>query len=322
MAFARVPPSMTAFEEKMRQMRGRLKSAGALLRRTASSRRQGVANTWQKARDWPRGLWARWRPPVAGVAETVWEDAQIPAGEVVSEPSAAGGWRERHPRLEKGLRIAAIALAVFLALPYVFILIYRVFDPPISSLMLRNAVLGEGIHYRWRDFDRISPNLATAAVIAEDARFCQHWGVDWNAVGEVLEDLEDGEAPRGASTIPMQTAKNLFLWPEQTYLRKALEVPLAYFMTIVWPKRRVLEVYLNIAEWGPGVYGAEAAARYHFGKSAAALSRSEAALLVAALPNPHMRNAGKPGPQMRRLASRIQARVDREAHDASCVFDD
>lgn len=218
------------------------------------------------------------------------------------------------------LRGLGLAVVIYLLLPYPLIAVYRLIDPPFSALMLRNAVLSERVRSRWADFEDISPNLATAAIIAEDAAFCRHWGVDWSAVGEALEDLEDGDKPRGASTIPMQTAKNLFLWPEQNYLRKALEVPIAYFMTLVLPKRRVLEIYLNIAEWGPGIYGAEAAARYHFGKSAKALTRSEAALLVAALPSPLKRNAGKPGPRMQRLASRIQGRVDREAHDAACVF--
>jgi monofunctional biosynthetic peptidoglycan transglycosylase len=145
--------------------------------------------------------------------------------------------------------------------------------------------------------------------------------VDWFAVGEALDDLEVGERPRGASTIPMQTAKNLFLWPEQSYMRKALEVPLAYFMSLVWSKQRVIEIYLNIAEWGPGVYGAEAAARHHFGTSAASLNRAQAALLVSALPNPLVRQAGKPGPAMRRRANRIQGRVGRESQDAACIFE-
>jgi monofunctional biosynthetic peptidoglycan transglycosylase len=306
---------MSSFGEKMRHMRGRLKSAGELMRRTAASRLQDAAWAVQKARHWPRDWWTGRGAigPDAG--------AQAAAEGASREPSMSARWQDRHLGLAKALRIAAVTLIALLALPYLFILIYRVADPPFSALMLRHALLGYEINYEWTDFDGISPNLATAAIIAEDSRFCQHWGVDWTAVGDVLDDLEAGATPRGASTIPMQTAKNLFLWPEQSYLRKALEVPLAQFMTLIWPKRRVLEVYLNIAEWGPGVYGAEAASRYHFGKSAASLSRAEAALLVAALPNPHVRNAGRPGPKMRRLASRVQGRVGREEQDASCVFD-
>jgi monofunctional biosynthetic peptidoglycan transglycosylase len=212
-------------------------------------------------------------------------------------------------------------VVIWLAAPYPLMLIYRFIDPPISAMMLRNALLGRGLDQSWVDFQDISPHLARAVVISEDAVFCRHAGVDWGAVSEALEDLEDGDKPRGASTLPMQTAKNLFLWPGQSYLRKALEVPLAYFMSLVWSKQRVVEVYLNIAEWGPGVYGAEAAAQYHFGRSAASLNRSEAALLAAALPSPRRRNAGNPSPRMQSIASRIQGRVDREAADASCIFD-
>jgi monofunctional biosynthetic peptidoglycan transglycosylase len=312
---------MSLFGEKMRHMRGRLKSVGELMRRTAVAGIRDAAQAVQKARRWPRDWWAGRKADGPDAGEPSLAGAQPSPDGAIREPSMFGLWRDRHPRLAKALRIAGVTLAALLALPYLFILIFRVVDPPFSALMLRHALLGYEITYEWANFDEISPNLATAAIIAEDSRFCQHWGVDWTAVGDVLDDLEAGETPRGASTIPMQTAKNLFLWPEQSYLRKALEVPLAQFMTLILPKRRVLEIYLNIAEWGPGVYGAEAASRYHFGKSAASLSRAEAALLVAALPNPHVRNAGRPGPKMRRLANRVQARVGREAQDAACVFD-
>jgi monofunctional biosynthetic peptidoglycan transglycosylase len=302
---------MKAVGEKMRQMRIHLKSA---LNRIAQAARGGPA----------------WRPGRKGApaSETaaIWR-AGVAAEPVVTVPGRVGhpadaGRGERRPMFVKALRTAAIALMVFLALPYFMILVYRFVDPPFSALMLRNAVLLRGVDYRWRDFDRISPNLAIAAIISEDSRFCQHWGVDWTAVGHAIDEfLEEGEAPRGASTIPMQTVKNLFLWPEQTLIRKALEVPLAHFMTLIWPKQRVLEVYLNIAEWGPGIYGAEAAARYHFRASAMSLSRTQAALLVSTLPNPRRRSAGQPGPQTRRLAAHVQNRVGRESGDANCVFD-
>lgn len=276
---------MTVIEEKMRQISARLKSAGAL---AISSVRNRAAVFSQFGRN---------------------------------SDSSEGSWGKRRPRLEKALKIAAVSLGVVLALPYVFILLYRFVDPPISALMLRHAVLGYEIRFDWTDFEDISPNLATTAVISEDSRFCQHRGVDWFAVSEVLEDIEDGEPARGASTIPMQVAKNLFLWPEQNYVRKVMEVPLAYFMSLVWPKQRVIEVYLNIAEWGPGVYGAEAASQYHFGRPASSLSNQQASLLVAALPNPHVRIAGKPGPRTRAMARRLRGRVSREGPDAQCIFD-
>ncbi len=233
----------------------------------------------------------------------------------------AAGWRDRHPGVAKTLKYTGIALIVWLALPYPLMLVYRFVDPPISALMLRNTLLGRHVDQDWVDFGDISPNLATAVVIAEDAAFCRHSGVDWTAVGEAIDDLGDGDRPRGASTLPMQAAKNLFLWPEQNYLRKALEVPLAYFMSFVWPKQRVVEVYLNIAEWGRGIYGAEAAARHYFGTSAASLSPREAALLAASLPNPRRRNPGNPSAQLRTLAGRIEARVNRESADAACIFE-
>lgn len=282
--FARVSQSMSIFTEKMRQFSARLKSAARQTIQTAQSR---VALIAQKP------------SPDGQKADHLFHD---------------------RPQLRKFLRIAAVALGVFLALPYVLILLYRFVDPPVSALMVRNAVLGEGLRYEWTDFGDISPNLPTAVLISEDSRFCTHWGVDWLEVGQVLEDLEDGEAPRGASTIPMQTAKNLFLWPGQDFVRKLLEVPLAYFMNFVWPKQRIVEIYLNIAEWGPGIYGAEAAARHHFNRSASRLNRSQAALLAASLPNPYVRIAGRPGPATRRIASRINSRVSRERADASCIF--
>jgi len=313
---------MNAIAEKMRQIAARLKSAGDMMRRTAGARVRDAMNAAQRTRKWRGERHDTSKTAVAPAANGEWSDAAIAGRALMDDTSVrlekASG-RARHPLL-KAMRIALIALAAFLALPYPLMLIFRVADPPFSSLMLRHALLGRDIRHDWVDFQNISPNLATAAVIAEDAAFCRHWGVDWDAVGDALEDLEDGDRPRGASTIPMQTAKNLFLWPEQDYVRKALEVPLATFMTLVWPKQRVLEVYLNIAEWGPGIYGAEAASRYHFGKSAASLSQSEAALLVAALPSPQKRNAGKPNGRTQSLAVRVQTRVAREAADASCIF--
>jgi monofunctional biosynthetic peptidoglycan transglycosylase len=318
---------MSVVREKMRHMRRRLKSGSDTIGQTIRSRAQDITQACRKAWQWPADRWSARKAASAPLAETVWADAAtegnaVSAGESAEKPPRAWRlWLDSHPRVEKALQVAAVSLGVVVSLPYVFILLYRFVDPPISALTLRHAVLGYDVNREWVDFNDISPHLARAAVIAEDSRFCQHWGVDWFAVGEALDDLEVGERPRGASTIPMQTAKNLFLWPEQSYMRKALEVPLAYFMSLVWPKQRVIEIYLNIAEWGPGVYGAEAAARTHFGTSAASLSRAQAALLVSALPNPVVRKAGKPGPAMRRRANRIQARVGRESQDAACIFE-
>jgi monofunctional biosynthetic peptidoglycan transglycosylase len=182
--------------------------------------------------------------------------------------------------------------------------------PPISTYMIGRWLTGERVVRDWQPLEEISPNLVHAVVVNEDARLCSHWGVDWNEVRDALEEADELSEARGASTIAMQTARNLFLWPGRNLVRKALEVPIAYYMTLVWSPRRLVEVYLNIAEWGPnGEFGAETAAQRAFGKSAARLSRREAALLASSLPNPVRRNAARPGPGLSRVASRTMSRM-------------
>lgn len=217
------------------------------------------------------------------------------------------------------VRYGLIGIAALVAAPYLLTLLYVLINPPMSAYMVRQAVAGPGAHWQWRDIEDISPNLLTQVIVSEDARFCTHLGVDWTEVFDAVERA-DGGRPRGASTISMQTAKNMYLWNRPAYLRKIFELPLAYYMDFVWGKRRMLEIYLNIAEWGPGVFGAEAAAQYHFGKSAAVLTRQEAAQLAAALPNPIRRDAGSPGPRTSALANRLRARAARERDSAACVL--
>lgn len=226
------------------------------------------------------------------------------------------------PGLEKAVRIGGVFLAAAIVLPLSTILVLRFVDPPGSMLMLRRSLAGVTVRHQWVPLERISRNLSETVVTSEDSRFCAHKGVDWLAVEEAIDEAAErgDDAPRGASTIPMQTVKNLFLWQSRSYLRKAIEIPLAYAVSLIWPKRRVLEIYLNIAEWGPGVFGAEAAARYHFRRSAAKLTPRQSAQLAAALPNPHVRNAGRPGPRTRRLARHIERRVSREHVDMTCVY--
>ena len=145
---------------------------------------------------------------------------------------------------------------------------------------------------------------------SEDAKFCSHHGIDWDALREVIDDAEDGEAPRGGSTITQQVVKNLFLWPGRSVVRKALELPLALWIDFVLPKSRILEIYLNIAELGPGgQFGAQTASLYAFGHGASMLTSREAALLAATLPNPHVRSARNPGSGLRRLAGIYIARA-------------
>jgi monofunctional biosynthetic peptidoglycan transglycosylase len=161
--------------------------------------------------------------------------------------------------------------------------------------------------------ERISSHLIKAVILSEDGGFCRHRGVDLAALGEAIEN------DRGGSTITMQVVKNLFLWPSRSYVRKAIEICLAYLVDLIWPKRRILEVYLNIAEWGDGVFGAEAAARQHFRKSATRLTPGEAALLAVALPNPMERTPGSPGPGMSRLAQRLLVRMTTSRASLACV---
>ncbi len=169
-----------------------------------------------------------------------------------------------------------------------------------------------GINLRWRSYGSVSPNLIKAVTASEDARFLNHGGIDWKAVDEARKYnlRHKGRKKRGASTITMQTAKNAFLTHNRTYIRKAFEVYFSYLMEAIWGKKRILEVYVNIVEWGKGVYGAEEASRKYFGKSADKLSKREAALLAAVLPNPIRWSPARPTNYISRRASTIMARMN------------
>lgn len=210
--------------------------------------------------------------------------------------------------------LSLIGLATgYAVLVLVLIGVYRTVDPPRSTVMLGLVLTGQSIDYEPVPITSISSYLQRAVITSEDARFCRHGGVDWGALAEAMQDS------RGGSTITMQVAKNLFLWPSRSYVRKAIEIPVALMIDFAWPKRRILEVYLNIAEWGPGVFGAEAAAQYHFGKAASRLSLHEATLLAASLPNPIAREAGDPGRVTALLASRLRGRVANSDAYVSCL---
>ncbi|MFM8747398.1 MAG: monofunctional biosynthetic peptidoglycan transglycosylase [Aestuariivirga sp.] len=236
------------------------------------------------------------------------EETQPAAAALAAESEGVAAPRRGWPR---ALRWALYGLGFLVAWPIVMTLVYAVAPPPFSNVMLLRALGGAGIDKQWVSLDEMSPWLPRAVIASEDARFCQHRGVDWIEFQSVIDDaLERDEAPvRGASTIPMQTAKNLFLWDGRFAIRKVLELPLAMWMDLIWSKRRMMEIYLNIVEWAPGVYGAEAAAWHHFGKPAKKLNKTEAARLAAVLPNPIRRNAGKPSKGVRAIASRILVRM-------------
>ncbi len=240
------------------------------------------------------------------------------------EPREVSTGDERKGQAARRRRIWRMALLVCAALvlaPYALATLYIFVNPPFSALMLRQAATGRSVSYEWRDIDRISPNLIAQVIVSEDARYCRHHGVDWKALDKAAEAAAEGKPKGGGSTITMQTAKNLFLWNSPAFLRKPFEIPLAYYMDFVLGKQRVMEIYLNIVEWAPGVFGAEAAARHHFQKPASELSREDAALLAAALPNPKRRNAGDPGPRTEALANRLRARAEREHGGSFCVKD-
>jgi monofunctional biosynthetic peptidoglycan transglycosylase len=217
------------------------------------------------------------------------------------------------------LRLAVLLVLGVLVLPYILVPIYRTGEPT-STLILWRSMTGQPVDRQWVPLARVSPTLPRAIIAAEDAKFCFHRGIDWDSTLAVIDDLQDGEASRGGSTITQQLAKNLFLWPGRSFVRKALEFPLAFWIELVLSKARIMELYLNVAEMGPsGQFGAEAGARFAFGRSAAQLSPAESALLAASLPNPVTRRAKSPGPGMRRLAATVGARA--VMADTSCLKD-
>lgn len=204
------------------------------------------------------------------------------------------------PRVVAG----SIAFSILLTL------VYRVLPVPTTMLMLGEGVFsGQAISRNWVPLEQISPNLIRSVIASEDGEFCRHWGFDFKGMQEAWKDAERGERLRGASTISQQTAKNVFLWSGRSWMRKGLEAWFTVLIETLWPKRRIMEVYLNVIEWGPGVFGADAAARKWFGKPASRLSRLEAARLAAILPNPRRYRANPPGPYVNARGYTISARA-------------
>ena len=212
-------------------------------------------------------------------------------------------------RVGRLLRWVLFLIIGVLLLPYLLTPLYRVV-PPVSTLMVWRWLTGERVTRTFVPLSAMAPILPRTVIVAEDARFCSHSGVDWLELQNAIDDADDLDAVRGGSTITQQVAKNLFLWPGRSLVRKGLEFPLAMWIDLVLPKRRVLEIYLNIAEWGPnGEFGVEAGARRAFNKSAKDVSASEASLMSAVLPNPVRRNARQPRPGVRRIAGIHEART-------------
>jgi monofunctional glycosyltransferase len=197
------------------------------------------------------------------------------------------------------VKATAVATAAAAVASVVLVLQLRWFTPPTSAFMVEQRMAGVRVHYKWVPLDRISPYAALAVISSEDQRFFEHWGFDLEAIADAIRENQSRSNPRGASTISQQVAKNLFLWPGKSYLRKGIESYLTLLVELLWPKERILEVYLNIAEMGRGVFGVEAASRRFFGRTAAHLNMRQAATLAAVLPSPDHMRADRPSEYVR-----------------------
>jgi len=220
-------------------------------------------------------------------------------------------------------RIVVITLLVVILGPPLLVVGYHTLPPPVTLLMLVRLTEGHGLHKQWIPLREVPPHVADSVIALEDNLFCQHNGFDWEAISDAMADnARPGARLRGASTISQQTAKNVFLWPSRNMARKAAEVPFTWMIENFWGKWRIMEVYLNVVEWGPGVYGIEAAAQHHFHKSARNLTRHEAALLAAALPRPLRWNPGHPSPRLENRADRAMLRAVQLGEMVDCVHPD
>lgn len=212
------------------------------------------------------------------------------------------------------LRVTKLVLWL-VALSALLVLLLRWIPPPFTALMIERKVeswtSGEAIELQrsWRPWSELPDDLKMAVIAAEDQKFAEHWGFDVTAIRAALAHNQQGGSLRGASTLSQQVAKNLFLWSGRSWPRKGLEVWFTGLIELLWPKQRILEVYLNSVEWGVGIFGAEAAAQHHFGTGAPYLSARQTSLLAAVLPNPRHWSAGQPGPETTARAAWIRQQV-------------
>jgi monofunctional biosynthetic peptidoglycan transglycosylase len=236
---------------------------------------------------------------------------------------------QRRSLVGRLLRWAFILVLVFIFIgPVVVVAIYRFVPPPMTYLMVQRMIEGHGFDRRWVPLRQISPQLVRSVIGAEDSRFCEHHGFDFHAIQKAMahnEASNSGNGPgkiRGGSTISQQTAKNVFLWPQRNWVRKGLETWFTVLIEGLWGKPRIMEVYLNSIEWGPGIYGAEAAAQANFHMSAARLNPAQAARLAAIIPKPLSWKAAKPGPYIQKRGGHIAAAAGTVRRDglADCVL--
>ena len=207
------------------------------------------------------------------------------------------------------LRLVAAIVTVTVLLGTATLLLFRWIPVPTSAFMIKTRLSGKAVDYRWVPMEKISAQAALAVIASEDQRFFDHWGIDVDAIADAIEDNRKRGRPRGASTISQQVAKNLFLWPGTSYLRKGIEAGITVSIELLWPKARILEAYLNIAEMGPGIYGVEAAAQRFYHKPAARVNRREAAMLAAVLPNPARMSPAHPSNYVSRRTRQIMVQM-------------
>lgn len=244
--------------------------------------------------------------------------AKSPKSKAKAAPKPARKAKETpRPRWWRILRVAVIALVALALLPVLLIPLY-IFVNPVGTHIVATRLVDGPLERQWVPFDDVAKVLVISVMMSEDARFCDHHGVDW---GELSDVLENPDGPnRGASTIAMQTVRNLFLWMSRSYVRKGIEIPLALYADTVWGKRREMEIYLNIAQWGPTLFGVEAAAQHYFKRSARDLTASQAALLAVTLPNPIARNPDRPSATMRSLARRVEGLARKSGPYIVCLY--
>lgn len=233
---------------------------------------------------------------------------------------AANGVKPRRSVKRIFLRFTFAFLFLIFAVPAFLLVLYRFeFVHPVSTLMVSEGLVGHGAKREWIDIDDMAPVVYQSVLSSEDGKFCSHSGVDWKALNQVIEDAIDGEKTRGASTITMQLVKNLFLWPNRSFIRKGLEVPYAMMAEVILPKKRIMEIYLNIAEWDKGIFGVELAAQTYFNRGAANLGPRYSSLLAVTLPNPKNRNAAKPTRSMNRVAKIVERRARASGAYVQCL---
>lgn len=243
-------------------------------------------------------------------------DSTAPAADARPGEGAATASPPPTRRRRRWLRWMLILPTLFVLTTVLQVLALRFIDPPLTAFMVARQVEawgagddGYALAYDWRDAEDISAHLPLALIAAEDQRFPEHDGFDFEAIEKARKHNARGGKVRGASTISQQLAKNLFLWKGRSWVRKGLEAWYTLLIEALWSKRRIIEVYANVVEYGDGVYGAQAAARRYFGKDAAALAPAEAARLAAVLPNPRKYSAARPGPYVQKRTRSIQRQM-------------